>query len=143
MLSCLVLCAAQGAWAQDAPPDARPQAENVRFEYAQVLAVDPVYQVQRTTRTERMCEEVAPVGKVGFARMLGAVKDTLGPRLDQAQVPAGNCRTVPVTRDFRRPVAYDVDYAYKGSKYRTRMSSDPGNRLRIRVSVTPQPMAGP
>ena len=45
----------------------------------------------------------------------------------------------PVAREYRRPIAYDVDYAYKGSKFRTRMARDPGNRLRVRVSITPQP----
>ena len=43
-------------------------------------------------------------------------------------------------REFRRAIAYDVDYVYKGSKFRTRMDRDPGNRLRVRVSITPQPL---
>ena len=47
----------------------------------------------------------------------------------------------PVVREYRRPIAYDVDYIYKGSKFRTRLAEDPGNRLRVRVSITPQPMA--
>ena len=46
------------------------------------------------------------------------------------------CRC-PVEREFRRPIAYDVDYVYKGAKFRSRLPEDPGNRLRIRVSVTP------
>ena len=44
---------------------------------------------------------------------------------------------VPVEREFQRPIAYDVDYIYKGSKFRTRLAEDPGNRLRIRISVVP------
>ena len=40
-------------------------------------------------------------------------------------------------REFRRPIAYDVDYVYKGMKYRSRLPDDPGNRLRVRVSVMP------
>ena len=44
---------------------------------------------------------------------------------------------VSVQREFRRPIAFDVDYMYKGMKYRSRLPHDPGNRLRIRVSVTP------
>ena len=42
-----------------------------------------------------------------------------------------------MAREFRRPIAYDVDYVYKGSKYRSRLPDDPGNRLRIRIGVTP------
>ena len=66
------------------------------------------------------------------------MKDRLGgasPDEDEYE----NCRMQPVVREFRRPIAYDVDYVYKGSKFRTRMARDPGNRLRVRVSITPQP----
>ena len=35
---------------------------------------------------------------------------------------------VPVEREFRRLIAYDVDYVYKGDKYRSRLPYDPGNR---------------
>ena len=48
-----------------------------------------------------------------------------------------NCRVVPVEREFQRPIAYDVDYIYKGVKYRSRLAEDPGNPLRIRISVVP------
>ena len=37
----------------------------------------------------------------------------------------------------RRVVAYDVEYRYRGEIYNSRMSSDPGDRMRVRVSVTP------
>ena len=50
-----------------------------------------------------------------------------------------NCRMMPVAKEFKRAIAYDVDYVYKGSKFRTRLAQDPGNRLRIRVTITPQP----
>ena len=131
------------ALAQDVAPEVVLQAENVRFEYAQVLAVDPVYQVLRTTRAERVCAETPRASKYGLARVVGAVKDSLALKPDQASPLNPDCQMVPVTRDFRRPIAYDVDYVYKGSKFRTRMARDPGNRLRVRVSITPQPVASP
>jgi uncharacterized protein YcfJ len=37
----------------------------------------------------------------------------------------------------RRVAAYDVEYRYRGEVYSTRLSYDPGNRMRVRVSVTP------
>ena len=37
----------------------------------------------------------------------------------------------------RRPIAYDVDYVYRGLKYRSRLPYDPGNRLRVQVSIQP------
>jgi hypothetical protein len=55
----------------------------------------------------------------------------------KAEPARPSCRMVPVEREFRRPIAYDVDYVYKGFKYRSRLAEDPGNRLRIRVSVMP------
>ena len=48
-----------------------------------------------------------------------------------------NCRTVRVPREYRRPVAYDVDYIHRGVKYRSRLPFDPGKRLRVKVMVTP------
>ncbi|MFD0738567.1 hypothetical protein ACFQZQ_04605 [Lysobacter koreensis] len=109
------------------------QAENVRFAYAQVLRVTPVYQTLTATRVEQRCDQ-SPVGDDSrLSRVVGAVKDVLA----RAAEDASNCRSVPVEREFRRPIAYDVDYTYKGAKYRSRLPEDPGNRLRIRISVTP------
>src|SRR3546814_18669467 len=51
--------------------------------------------------------------------------------------PREGCDVVPTEREFRRPIAYDVDYVYHGVKYRSRMPYDPGNRVRVRVSITP------
>ena len=124
------------------------QAENVRLDYAHVLHVEPVYQTVRASRTEMRCEEVArPAPEAPqeepsrWARIVNSVKGvwTNAPK-PEAVPPAAlepQCRIVPVQREFRRPIAYDVDYLYKGMKYRSRLLEDPGNRLRIRVSVMP------
>ena len=111
------------------------QAENVRFAYAQVLRVTPVYQTLTATRVEQRCDQSTRPGSDDsrLSRVVGAVKDALRP----GEEGSPDCRSVPVEREFRRPIAYDVDYTYKGGKYRSRLPEDPGNRLRIRVSVTP------
>lgn len=138
--------------------------ENVRYDYAQVLNVEPVFQTLRASRTEEHCEPVstrtlAPVQvkgeeeKGGFRRFWDSVRgmfshqdaDEQGMALaPQAQGSSGNaalltpeCRIVEVGREFRRPIAYDVDYVYKGIKFRSRLPEDPGNRLKLRVSITP------
>jgi len=135
-LSFAALHAAASANAQEPGREVVVPQENVRFDYAQVLDVNPVYQVLRTSRMERRCPgDEDPSGKL--SRVVGAVKGALGKRDDK------DCQMVPVTRDFRRPIAYDVDYVYKGNRYRTRLAQDPGNRLRVRVSITPQPVADP
>lgn len=124
--------------------------ENVKFDYAQVLHVEPVYQTLRATRTEERCEPLPAERERRqdedeepglFSRMVGSVKGVFT-RDEPAPVPARpptrqNCRVVQVGREFQRPIAYDVDYVYKGTKYRSRLAEDPGNRLRVRVAVTP------
>lgn len=37
----------------------------------------------------------------------------------------------------RKAVAYDVEYRYRGDVYSSRLAYDPGDRLRVRVTVTP------
>ncbi len=128
------------------------QAENVRLDYAQVLNVEPVYQTLRATRTEQQCDEI-PVQRPEkpsdeeqgrWSKMVSSVRGWFSDAKSEepaAEPPVAtvrvNCRTVPVEREFQRPIAYDVDYIYKGVKYRSRLAEDPGNRLRIRISVMP------
>ncbi|KLD77874.1 hypothetical protein Y886_13305 [Xanthomonas hyacinthi DSM 19077] len=151
----LFACVAVPAWAQD--NEARNRVvviENVKLDYAQVLNVEPVYQTLRATRIEQQCDTVElpapapaqPEDDSRLNRLMDSVKDLFSRRRD-APVPVAaapappssgrNCRTIEVGREFRRPIAYDVDYVYKGTKYRSRLAEDPGNRLRIRVSVAP------
>ncbi|MEO8748297.1 MAG: glycine zipper 2TM domain-containing protein [Rhodanobacter sp.] len=47
------------------------------------------------------------------------------------------CRTVSSVSEQRQIVGYDVEYRYHGDVYVSRLSYDPGDRLRVRVSVTP------
>jgi uncharacterized protein YcfJ len=118
------------------------QAENVRIDYARVLRVEPVFQTLSATSTEQQCDgdetASAVTASKGLSRIVGRVREALTP--DERQVsgkPRTGCRMVKVQREYRRPIAYDVDYIYRGMKYRSRLGDDPGNRLRIRVSVMP------
>jgi len=147
------------AWAADPEADDSKNRvvviENVKLDYAQVLNVEPVYQTLRATRVEEQCEpepgaapaRPADADEGRITRMMDSVKDIFSRRHESGAVPPApapaptstrrNCRVVEVPREFRRPIAYDVDYVYKGTKYRSRLPEDPGNRLRVRVSVTP------
>ena len=125
------------------PPSAMPQ-ENVRIEFARVLAAEPVIQTLRATDMEERCDPISPVaedsGRRGISRVVGAVRDVLTPEdggADDGARAGAECRMVPVEREFRRPIGYDVDYVHRGVTYRSRMPYDPGNRVRVRVSVTP------
>lgn len=125
----LAACAAPILSAQE--PAVLFQPENVRVEYGQVLRAEPIYETQAETWLERQCEDG---NNRLLSRIAGAVKDALKPGKTEDQ---GNCRDVPVEREFRRLVAYQVDYIYKGNKYRSRLPYDPGNRIKLRVSVAP------
>jgi uncharacterized protein YcfJ len=130
LLAVAGLCAAPGVGAQ-----VILQNENVRTEYGQVLRAEPIYQNQRETWIERQCQDGE---KQLLSRIAGAVKDAFKPGPSEN----GKCRDVPVVRDFRRVVGYDVDYMFKGSKYRSRLPYDPGNRIKLRVSVAPYATSG-
>jgi uncharacterized protein YcfJ len=112
------------------------QPENTRMDFAQVMRVQPIYQVLRATRMEPRCPDDAHgQEEKGLSKIVGAVKGAMSKKPDPS--PQANCEMVPVVREFRRPIAYDVDYVYRGTKYRSRLPYDPGNRLRVKVSVTP------
>jgi len=119
---------------QDDPtPTTVIQPANVRMDFAQVMRVRPIYQTLRATAMEERCPEGSTPH--GLSRIVDKVKDALD-RDGNAKASPG-CRMVPVDREYRRPIAYDVDYVYRGMKYRSRLPYDPGNRLRVRVSVMP------
>ena len=139
--------------------------ENVSYGYAQVLRADRVSEVVVTRTPEERCDPqpVAQDGKAGgtvigalvgaavgnqvgkgngrkAATVVGAVAGGAighGIASRRAEAEARGCRVVEVEREEVRVVGYDVEYMYKGEKYMSRLPFDPGNRLRIRVSVTP------
>lgn len=114
------------------------QHENVRYAYAQVLRVSPVYQTLTATRMEERCDQSPALSDEDsrLSRMVGVVRGAIV-RDQASEAPGIDCQSVPVARQFHRPIAYDVDYVYQGAKYRSRLPDDPGNRLRIRIGVTP------
>jgi uncharacterized protein YcfJ len=48
-----------------------------------------------------------------------------------------HCRDTESSAEERRIVGYDVEYRYRGETYMSRLVYDPGERIRVRVSVTP------
>ena len=89
---------------------------NTSYGYAQVLRVEPVYAIDTVQAVDPDCL-----------------------RPDKAKAPpartAADCR--PHAVQVRRVVAFDVEYTYKGDTYMSRLRQDPGNRLRVRVTVVP------
>jgi uncharacterized protein YcfJ len=148
----------------------QPIPENVSFGYAQVLRADEVVEVQRIRSTEERCDDVEyrQSGKTTGGTVIGAIVGAaLGNQVgdgdgrkaatvagavvggaignniarNRAEAEARGCRLVEVEREEPQVVGYDVEYMYKGEKYMSRLPYDPGNRLRIRVSVMPDDTA--
>ncbi|MFD2366522.1 glycine zipper 2TM domain-containing protein [Pseudoduganella sp. GCM10020061] len=78
------------------------------------------------------------------ATAAGAIAGTvIGDRVSNQNAPRGGvqeqavrqCRMVDAYET--RTVGYDVTYDYRGQSYTSTMSYDPGQRLRVRVSVEP------
>jgi uncharacterized protein YcfJ len=108
------------------------QPAHVRTEYAEVLRVEPVYQTLRAYATEERCDPVD--NKPGLRDAVSVVQVA---SLSDKGSKGRNCRMVRVPREFRRPVAYDVEYVHRGVKYRSRLPFDPGKRLKVKVTVAP------
>jgi uncharacterized protein YcfJ len=134
--------------------------ENLSYGYAQVMRVEPAYEAY-TTSTEPRCVERRH-GSTAGATVLGAiVGGALGNQVGKGdgrkaatvagavaggaighEVAEHNGSTTyecpsGYVQEERRIAGYDVEYTYKGESYRSRLAYDPGNRLRVRVSVTP------
>ncbi len=114
VLSLALFCMGIGSLQAEAFAQQPPQA---RTEYAQVLKVEPIYQTLRAYATEEQCNPP--------------------PRLGSESAKPPKCRMVRVPREYRRVIAYDVDYIHRGMKYRSRLPYDPGKRLQVKVSVMP------
>jgi uncharacterized protein YcfJ len=111
---CLALAALAGAGAAAAEATA-----NASIGYAQVLRVEPVYELRTVQAVDPECL-----------------------RPDHAPTPPGrDCKPHAVA--VRRIVAYDVEYSYKGETYMSRLKQDPGSRLRVRVTVVPDDEGAP
>ena len=109
--------------------------ENVTHGYAQVLRATPVYQTYRVRVPETHCDGAGQAD--GRYPMESAVAVRRVVERNNRVAGTGRCRTVEVERSERRLTGYDVEYQYKGETYMSRLAGDPGNRLRIRVTVSP------
>lgn len=68
----------------------------------------------------------------------GAIANSAARRDDHTYVTSErHCREVDGGYEERRVNGYDVEYRYRGETYMSRLSYDPGERIRVRVSVTP------
>lgn len=76
------------------------------------------------------------VATVAGALAGGAVgnRSTQGRDVESVQT---RCRDVSTVSERRSVTGYDVEYRYRGGVYMSRLNYDPGERLRVRISVEP------
>jgi uncharacterized protein YcfJ len=68
----------------------------------------------------------------------GAIANNAARRDDETYVSSErHCREVDGGYEERRINGYDVEYRFRGETYMSRVNYDPGERMRVRVSVTP------
>lgn len=130
--------------------------ENISYGYADVLRVDPVYEYWVTREPREECygtfnqdiERPRPGSDTTGGAVTGAARggDT-GREVNQENNAAGqlksnkpnqHCQIVEAERKNRRIVAYDVEYRYRGEVFLSRLNNDPGDHLRIRITITPE-----
>jgi len=130
MMALVLLLVATGLRAENS------SRENVIFAYAQVLRADPVYErVLVTEQIERCDDNQSLRARDRFTR-------------PPAENPADTlvehgCHLVEEDREVNRLAGYDVEYRYRGDVFISRVAEDPGDRVRIRIAISPALDSGP
>jgi len=145
---------------------AAPQA--VHYGWADVLRVSPIYAAAGVEQHHQECVDepvVVQEGRRPGSGILGAVVggvlgSTVGKgdgrtaatvvgavaggaigsaagRRSTYETTATSCHDV-VTVGEREILGYDVEYRYHGDVYASRLSYDPGARMRVRIDVSPE-----
>ena len=111
--------------------------EEVYYDYAPVSWVEPVTRTVNSHRdpsckpAETGATETVATGGAGVAGMVMALKSLVRP-----PDPSACNRSSPGPT---RAVRYRVGYIYAGEEYVRMMDHDPGNRVRVRVSLEARP----
>ena len=103
--------------------------------FAPVLKVEPVVETSYEPVTREVC--TAPDAS---AREFNAVAATIGEDIRQQNrlwQQQHRCSTVTEQRRRERTVGYRVTYRYGAETRTTRLSYDPGERLPVKVSLSP------
>ncbi len=104
-------------------------------DYAQVIKVEPIIERRNEPVTRRVCTEPD-----NSAREFRKVAATIGEdiRYQASQWKQHfRCRPVVEQRVRERITGYRVTYRYGGEIETTRMSYDPGERMPVKVSLSP------
>ncbi|HET7269259.1 MAG TPA: hypothetical protein VFJ15_14250 [Oleiagrimonas sp.] len=116
---------------------------HVHYAWASVTRVDPVYRSVQVANPYQQCQQQSVArgesGSNTTDALVGAVaaNQVAGGDGGMIQDAVTRCRQVHNVSQERRIVGYNVEYRYRGRVYNSRLGYDPGTRLRVRVTVTP------
>ena len=147
---------------------------NLQYDYAQVLHVQPVTEIVQIPEERQVCRQEQVQYQVAehrspapliFGSILGGVIGSqfgggtgktvatiAGATIGGAVAQGAQDRRYPAQHyttleqrcymetnwyNEERVVAWDVDWAYQGKTYHSRMNDHPGDRIRVRVNVDP------
>jgi uncharacterized protein YcfJ len=135
--------------AQTPPPASAPTAPtvNVHYGWAQVLRVEPVYAPVSSSQPNQCGQSGATRRRESTNKAPSAAADAVRAdtsrsrqgttaRADTATQPP-KCPPIDRYAPQQEIVAYNVEYRYRGNIYMSRLPYDPGERLRVRVTIAP------
>lgn len=109
--------------------------ENVSYAYADVLRAIPTYDVVPVADVHAECDS-AIATRTASGEVVEQPDDHVLTLAGISETPAV-CAASTEQHDERRISGYDVEYRYKGESYMSHMGYDPGDKLRIRITVAP------
>lgn len=122
--------------------------EHVHHAYAQVLNVQPVYEVpviepsDYCDRHDVLLSDESDEGDASAsADVTGETRDDEPADVSEITVEE-NCVPDEVIDQEPVLVGYDVEYRYRGEVFISRLNEYPGDRLRIRVAIAPIELTG-
>lgn len=128
---------------QPAPPPPPPPRQDTRAGGTVIGAIvgGVIGNIFGKGNGRRAATAVGAVAGGVIGNNIAASNDTHMAQLDAADgpPPPGNERHCREVRDNapRRIAGYEVEYRYAGEVYMARLAYDPGDRMRVRISVVP------
>jgi len=109
--------------------------ENITYAYADVLRAIPTYDLVPVAGVHAECDTAPGAATVPGEVVIQPADHVLTLAAASGSLPV--CAASTGKHEERRISGYDVEYRYKGESYMSHMGYDPGDKLRIRITVAP------
>jgi len=117
----------------------RPSVRSLLFLSLGIALAGMSFVYAQDTPVQTDSAQVEGNSRIEYAEVLRVESVYLpAPQAQTHDAPPTEADTIPMQDgEDERILAYDVDYILRGVKYRSRIPYDPGNRLQVRLTVTP------